>query len=39
MGASSAGLWFQITRQGAEAAREPNETLCPEDFPPEGADA
>lgn len=25
---------FWLTRQGAEAALEPGETLCPEDFPP-----
>lgn len=37
VGTSGAGLWFTITRKGAEEALDPSETLCPEDFPPEEA--
>jgi hypothetical protein len=29
---------FSLTRQGAEAALEPGESLCPEDFPPPTGD-
>lgn len=28
--------WFWLTREGAEAALEPGESLCPEDFPTPG---
>jgi hypothetical protein len=31
----SGSIYFELTRQGAEAALLPGETLCPEDFPPE----
>lgn len=27
------GIWFGLTRKGAEAVLEPHESLCPEDFP------
>lgn len=27
-------VFFWLTRKGAEAALEPGESLCPEDFPP-----
>jgi hypothetical protein len=28
------GVCFHLTREGAELALNPGETLCPEDFPP-----
>ena len=28
------GIWFSLTREGAKAALEFHENLCPEDFPP-----
>lgn len=35
--ATSVGVWFSLTREGAEAAINKGERLCPEDFPPMSA--
>lgn len=35
--ATDVGVWFFLTRKGAEAALNRGERLCPEDFPPTSA--